>query len=64
MSDSKRCWHCQGSLVQFGKIHFTEIETLSGKVRVHKCCAPDAMRSLRKITAQPKEWPLQIENDE
>lgn len=53
-----RCWHCNKKFSTLGKLPpgvtywFTELEIEPGrKVKVHKCCFPQAREGIRKITA-------------
>lgn len=46
MSASTRCWHCGGSLLQFGRLHFADLTLRDGNLtRVHKCCLKNALES-------------------
>lgn len=55
---STRCWHCNGKLSIMnsptGEPWFAKLTIEPGRtVRVHKCCAEDARRSISKVTAKP-----------
>lgn len=51
MNEATHCWYCGTALSNLkGVVHYAEIETPKGLVRVHKVCRINAKQSLRTPT--------------